>query len=156
MFEPVPLPPNRRALNGMWVLRVKRDGNGNIVIYKARFVAKGCAQIPGVDFTETFAPTSQLSSLRILLALAAQHDWILHQLDVQTAFLQSPIDEELYIHPPQATLSAPPTALRLSLRLRKSLYGLRQAPRLWHATLVAQLARLRFVCTGADPCVFVT
>ena len=156
VFTVVPLPPGRRALAGMWVMRVKRDAASAVTLHKARFVAKGCAQVPGVDFTETFAPTAQLASLRVLLALAAQHGWVLHQLDVQTALLHSPIDEELYVNTPQGYVQRAADGTPLVLRLHKSLYGLRQAPRLWHATLAAQLGRLGFACTDADPSVFVS
>ena len=65
--------------------------------FKARFVAKGYSQVRGIDFQETFAPTSNLTSLRVLLQMAAQHDLVLHQMDVKIAYLNAPIDCEIYI-----------------------------------------------------------
>ena len=70
-------------------------------VYKARFVAKGFAQVEGTDFTDTFAPTAKITTIRMLLQYSVQNDMIIHQLDVKTAYLNAPIDCEVNIQPPE-------------------------------------------------------
>ena len=95
-FTLTPLPEGRKAIGGRWVYDVKESADGS-QSHKARFVAKGYSQVEGVDFGETFAPTASLTSVRVLMQLAAQNDLILHQMDVKTAYLNAPIDCELYM-----------------------------------------------------------
>src|ERR1700730_13802108 len=79
-WELVDLPPGRKAVKSKWVFKLKTDGR-----YRARLVAKGFTQIPGIDFDETFSPVARFESLRLLLALAALDDWEIQQLDVWSA-----------------------------------------------------------------------
>jgi hypothetical protein len=124
------IPPDRKPVKCKWVLHVKRDKSGAIARFKARLVAKGFTQIPGQDFTFTFAPVARWDSIRTLLSLAAIHDLELRQLDVKTAYLNGPLEEEIYMRAPEGfNLAAP------FWRLRKGLYGLRQAGRQWYLTL---------------------
>jgi hypothetical protein len=114
------LPPGRKAVESKWVLHIKRDREGLISRFKARLVVKGFTQIPGQDFNYTFAPVARWESIRPVLALAADHDMVLRQVDVKTAFLNGPLDEEIYMR-------------KLAIlgdgfwRLLKGLYGLKQA-----------------------------
>jgi hypothetical protein len=124
------VPPDRKAVHCKWVLRIKRDKTGAISRFKARLVAKGFTQIPGQDFTFTFAPVARWDSIRTLLCLSAIHDYELRQLDVKTAYLNGPLDEEIYMKAPDGFNYACPY-----WRLRKGLYGLRQAGRQWYLTL---------------------
>jgi hypothetical protein len=124
------LPPGRKAVQCKWVLHVKRDKLGSIARFKARLVAKGFTQIPGQDFTFTFAPVARWDSIRTILCIAALHDLELRQLDVKTAYLNGPLDEEIYMKAPAGFGSSAPY-----WRLRKGLYGLRQAGRQWYLTL---------------------
>ena len=76
------LPPGHKAIGLKWVFKVKKDNLGKVVKHKARFVAKGFVQKEGVDFDEVFAPVARLDTIRLFLALAAQHGWVVHHLDV--------------------------------------------------------------------------
>ena len=95
-----PLPSGKQAVGGRWVYTIKECANGS-KSYKARFVAKGYSQKEGLDYHETFAPTAQLTSVRVVMQLAAQNGLMLHQMDVKTAYLNAPIDCELYLEQPE-------------------------------------------------------
>jgi hypothetical protein len=124
------LPTGRKAVQHKWVLHIKRDKDGAISRFKARLVAKGFTQIPGQDFSFTFAPVARWDTIRSLLCISAINDYELRQLDVKTAYLNGPLDEEIYMNAPDGFgLSAP------YWRLHKGLYGLRQAGRQWYLTL---------------------
>ncbi|KAK1695764.1 hypothetical protein QYE76_012461 [Lolium multiflorum] len=97
----VDLPDSRKAVENKWIFKRKTDADGNITVYKARLVAKGFRQIQGVDYDETFSPVAKLKSVRILLAIAAFFDYEIWQMDVKTAFLNSDIEEELYMVQPK-------------------------------------------------------
>lgn len=103
--------------------------DGSVARYKARLVARGFSHIPGLDYTETFSPVLRMSSLRLLLALVASFDLELYHLDVQTAFLHGELPKELYMQQPPHYES--PTQPRYVCRLHRSIYGLKQSPRLW-------------------------
>ena len=79
----------------MWVFKVKPDG-----LFKSRFCAQGYSQVAGTDFRSTYAPVCHIPSVRIMLAIAASHGWKVIQLDVQTAFLQGEMKEEVYVKQP--------------------------------------------------------
>ncbi|CAI7886252.1 unnamed protein product [Closterium sp. NIES-54] len=106
----------------------------------------------GVDYFQTFSPTPKMTTLRVLLHVAAKRDYELHSLDFSTAFLQGSLHEEIWLrHPPGFTGSFP-TGTQWSLR--RPVYGLRQAPREWHDTLRTTLAALGFAPSSADPSLF--
>lgn len=134
-----------------WVFKVKRDAQGNIERYKARLVAKGFMQREGVDFTEVFAPVSKYSTLRVLLSVVVEYGLYLQQLDVKTAFLNGELEEDIWmVQPPGYEEGGPDVACHL----HKSLYGLRQAPRAWHAKLKSTLENLGFKASEADAGLF--
>jgi hypothetical protein len=83
----VELPRGHRAIGLKWVYKVKCDENGGIVKYKARLIAKGYIQCPGIDFEEVFPPVTRLESVRLLLAIAAHYCWSIHHMDVKLSFL---------------------------------------------------------------------
>src|ERR1041385_904761 len=83
----VDIPEDRKAVENKWIFKKKTDAQGNVSVYKARLVAKGFRQIQGVDYEETFSPVAMIKSIRILLAIAAYHDYEIWQMDVKTAFL---------------------------------------------------------------------
>ena len=94
---------------------------------RARYVAKGCSQQKGIDYQETFAPMANLTPVRVLLPIAAQHDLILHQMDVKTAYLNVPIDCEIYVDQTEGfEVSSNSDGRLVYIKLNKSLYGLKQ------------------------------
>jgi transposase InsO family protein len=147
VYEKVDLPSGKTALPSKLVLTVKRDEQGNVVKYKARLVAKGFKQLAGRDFDEVFAPTAQNATFRILLAHAASIGHQIRQLDVKTAFLYGDLNEELYLRLPSELGGE-------VWRLRKAIYGLKQAAREWHAKLRATMQAEGFEASQHDPCLF--
>ncbi|CAI5465766.1 unnamed protein product [Closterium sp. Yama58-4] len=144
-------PPGANIVSGMWIFRVKRPP-GSPPVFKARYVARGFSQREGVDFFQTFSPTPKMTTLRVLLHIAAHRDYELHSLDFSTAFLQGSLHEEIWLRrPPGFTGSVPPGT---QWRLQRPVYGLRQAPREWHDTLRTTLAALGFAPSTADPSLF--
>ncbi|CAI7771155.1 unnamed protein product [Closterium sp. NIES-53] len=144
-------PPGANIVSGMWIFRVKRPP-GSPPVFKARYVARGFSQRQGVDYFQTFSPTPKMTTLRVLLHVAAQRDYELHSLDFSTAFLQGSLHEEIWLRrPPGFTGSFPPGT---QWSLRRPVYGLRHAPRAWHDTLRTTLAALGFAPSTADLSLF--
>ncbi|CAI7897766.1 unnamed protein product [Closterium sp. NIES-54] len=135
----------------MWIFRVKRPP-GSPPAFKARYVARGFSQRQGVDYFQTFSPTPKMTTLRVLLHVAAQRDYELHSLEFSTAFLQGSLHEEIWLRRPPGFTGSFPTGTQWSLR--RPVYDLRQAPREWHDTLTTTLAALGFVPSTADPSLF--
>ncbi|CAI7759074.1 unnamed protein product [Closterium sp. NIES-54] len=144
-------PPGPNIVSGMWIFRVKRPP-GSPLVFKARYVALGFSQWQGVDYFQTFSPTPKMTTLRVLLHIAAHRDYELHSLEFSTAFLQGSLHEEIWLRrPPGFTRSFPPGT---QWSLWRPVYGLRQAPREWHDTLRTTLAALGFAPSTADPSLF--
>ncbi|CAI6007554.1 unnamed protein product [Closterium sp. NIES-65] len=144
-------PPGANIVSGMWIFSVKRPP-GSSPVFKARYVARGFSQPQGVDYFQTFSPTPKMTTLRVLLHIAAQRDYKLHSLDFSTAFLQGSLHEEIWLRrPPGFTETFPPGT---QWSLQRPVYGLRQAPREWHDTLRTTLAALGFAPSTADPSLF--
>ncbi|CAI7835814.1 unnamed protein product [Closterium sp. NIES-53] len=145
------LPHGANIVSGMWIFRVKRPP-GSPPVSKARYVARGFSQRQGVDYFQTFSLIPKMTTLRVLLHVAAQRDYELHSLDFSTAFLQGSLHEEIWLRrPPGFTGSFPPGT---QWSLRRPVYGLRQAPHEWHDTLRTTLAALGFAPSTADPSLF--
>ncbi|CAI7806410.1 unnamed protein product [Closterium sp. NIES-53] len=144
-------PPGTNIIDGMWIFRVKRPP-GSPPAFKARYVARGSSQRQGVDYFHTFSPTLKMTTLRVLLHVAAQRDYELHSLDFSTAFLQGSLHEEIWLRRPPGLTGSFPAGTQWSLR--RPVYGLRQAPREWHDTLRTTLAALGFAPSTADPSLF--
>ncbi|CAI7736010.1 unnamed protein product [Closterium sp. NIES-54] len=139
------------AIEGPYSSQVKRPP-GSPPVFKARYVARGFSQRQGVDYFQTFSPTPKMTTLRVLLHVAAQRDYELHSLDFSTAFLHGSLHEWIWLrHPPGFTGSFLPGT---QWSLRRPVYGLRQAPREWHDTLRTTLAALGFAPSTADPSLF--
>ena len=138
----VDLPRNCKAIGLKWVFKVKRNSDGSINKYKARLVAKGYIQKHGIDFDEVFAPVARIETVRLIIGVAASHGWELHHLDVKTTFLHGDLKEEVYVSQPEGfVIKGKETKV---YKLRKALYGLRQAPRAWNEKLNATLHELKF------------
>ena len=153
-FELTPLPEGRTSVGGKRVYAIKLDPNGKEK-YKTRFVAKSYSQAPGKDYHETFSPTARITSVRMLIQLAIQMGMVVHQMDVKTAYLNAPIDCELYIEQPEGYERKGPNGEKLVCKLKKSLYGLKQSGRNWNCLLHGYLTQEGFVQSLADPCVYV-
>ncbi|CAI5996407.1 unnamed protein product [Closterium sp. NIES-64] len=139
------------AIEGPYSSQVKRPP-GSPPVFKARYVARRFSQRQGVDYFQTFSPTPKMTTLRVLLHVAAHQDYELHSLDFSTAFLQGSLHEEIWLRrPPGFTGSFPPGT---QWSLRRPVYGLRQAPREWHDTPRTTLAALGFAPSTADPSLF--
>ncbi|CAI7851112.1 unnamed protein product [Closterium sp. NIES-54] len=135
----------------MWIFRVKRPP-GSPPVFKARYVARGFSQRQGVDYFQTFSPTPKMTTLRVLLHVAAHRDYELHSLDFSTAFLQGSLHEEIELRRPLGFTGTFPPGTQWSLR--RPVYGLRQAPREWHDTLRTTRAALGFA--PSTPTLFAT
>ena len=98
--ELVDKPKNKEAIEVKWIYKTKFTIDGSILRNKERLVAKSYVQQLGIDFHETFAPISHLDIMRVLIALSAQKGWLLHQLDVKSAFLNGTLKEEVYVEQP--------------------------------------------------------
>ncbi|CAJ2653575.1 unnamed protein product [Trifolium pratense] len=130
VWDLVKLPEGKKPIGCKWIFKTKRDSKGNIERYKAHLVAKGFTQKEGIDYKETFSPVSSKDSLRIIMALVAHFDLELHQMDVKTAFLNGNIDETIYMVQPENFVSGDPKSM--VCKLKKSIYGLKQASRQWY------------------------
>ena len=110
--------------------KTKRNAKGEIKRHKARLVAKGYSQKAGIDYDEVFAPVARLETIRLIISLAAQNKWKIHQMDVKSAFLNGVLEEEVYIQQPSGyEVKGHKDKV---LKLKKALYGLKQAPRAWN------------------------
>ncbi|KAK2454628.1 putative mitochondrial protein [Trifolium repens] len=148
----VPLPPHRKAIGCKWVFRTKENADGSINKFKARLVAKGFHQVQGFDFNETFSPVVKPVTIRLILSLAISYKWPLKQLDINNAFLNGNLDEEVYMTQPQGFES---TDSSLVCKLQKALYGLKQAPRQWFDKLTTTLLQFGFKASKCDPSLFI-
>ncbi|CAI7810398.1 unnamed protein product [Closterium sp. NIES-53] len=144
-------PPRANIVDVMWIFRVKRPP-GSPPAFKARYVARGFSQQKGVDYFQTFSPTPKITTLRVLLHVAAQRDYELHSLDFSIAFLQGSLHKGIWLRRPPGFTGSFPAGTQWSLR--RPVYGLRQAPREWHNTLRTTLAALGFAPSIAYPSLF--
>ncbi|KAM1492902.1 hypothetical protein ACFX14_024715 [Malus domestica] len=149
----VPLPTHKNLVGCKWIFKIKKHVDGSIARHKARLVAQGFSQEPGLDYGETFSPVVKPTTVRLILSLAAQFDWPLRQLDVKNAFLHDILQEEVYMAQPLGFLD--PHHPELVCKLHKSLHGLKQAPRAWNERFTAFLPSIGFKDTYSDSSLFV-
>jgi hypothetical protein len=127
VWELVDPPPGRKPIGKKWVWKNKEGEKGEVVRNKSRLGSQGFSQKEGIDYEETFAPIARLEVIRILLAFSVAKGFMLHQMDVKSAFLNGVLEEEVYVrHPPVFESEKYPHRVQ---KLRKALYGLKQAPR---------------------------
>ncbi|CAI7855987.1 unnamed protein product [Closterium sp. NIES-54] len=143
-------PPGANIVDGMWIFRVKRPP-GSLPAFKARYVALGFIQRQGVDFFQTFSPTPKMTTLWVLLHIAAQRDYELHTLVFSTACLQG-LHEAIWPRRPSGFTGSFPEGNQWSLR--QPVHGQRPAPLEWHDTLRTTVAALGFAPSTADPSLF--
>ncbi|KAL0431973.1 UNVERIFIED_CONTAM: Retrovirus-related Pol polyprotein from transposon TNT 1-94 [Sesamum radiatum] len=152
-WELMDLPPGSTPLGCKWILKRKYKADGSIDKYKARLVAKGFKQKEGLDFFDTYSPVTRITSIRVLIAIAALYDLEIHQMDVKTAFLNGELDEEIYMEQPEGFVV--PGQEKKVCRLVKSLYGLKQAPKQWHEKFDRTMLSNGFKINECDKCVYV-
>ena len=151
------IPRDRKIVKSRFVYTVKYNRDGTVDRFKSRFVACGYSQIHGFDYDETFSATLRSTSFRLLCALAAGRKLTLDHYDVTSAFTQSNIDAVIYVDAPPGNFTPKDTKGRPKvLKLRKALYGTKQASKLWQDTLIKHLTKtMGFRQLANDPCIFV-
>lgn len=152
VWDLVPLPEGVKPIGCKWIYKIKRDSQGNVIRHKARLVAKGCTQKEGIDYKETFSPVSSKDSLRIIMALVAHFGLELHQMDVKTAFLNGDIDESIYMVQPESFESK--DSKNMVCKLKKSIYGLKQASRQWYHKFHQVILSFGFEVNVVEDCVY--
>ena len=150
-FIQMQVPGGKSPIPSHWIYSLKFNETGSIDRYKARLVANGAKQRNGIDYDQTFAPVARGETIRAFISAAVNKGHKIHQMDVTTAFLHGNIDKEIYMTLPKGFF--PKDTLR-TCRLLKSLYGLKQASRIWFQTLQQQLMDNGFIQSEADPCLF--
>lgn len=138
----VELPAHKKAIEVKWIFKTKHKSDGSIAKLKARLVAKGFLQQHGIDYTDVFAPVARLETVRLIVAIANSNGWNINQMDMKSAFLNGPLEEEVYV-------SQPPGFVKKGhemkvYKLNKALYGLSQAPRAWNKHIDSLLIRYGF------------
>ena len=152
VWDLVELPKGCKKVGCKWVFKTKRDSNGNVERYKARLVAKGFTQKDGIDYRETFSPVSKKDSLRIIMALVAHYDLELHQMDVKTAFLNGNLEEEVYMDQPEGF--SVKGKEHMVCKLKRSIYGLKQASRQWYLKFNDTITSFGFKENAVDRCIY--
>ena len=121
---------------------------------RARHVALGCGQRPGLDFLETFSPVAQLASVRVVMAIIAGRNYVTIQIDITQAYMHADLEEEIYIELPRNIRQYHKDGRDIVWRLKKALYGLRQAGACWHADIDKALRAFGFRASLHDPCIY--
>ena len=144
-------PTTQRPVSCKWVYKKKVEA-GNKIRFKARLVARGFTQEEGIDYNEVFSPVVKHASIRILLAVAAQNNWELEQLEVKTTFLHGELDETIYMDQSEGFL-VHGSESKVCL-LKKSLYGWKQASMQWHIKFDEHMEKIGFQKSEYDSCVY--
>jgi len=122
-WDLVDFPEDKNCIGVKWIYKTKLNADGDVEKYKARLVAQGFSQQPGIDYNETFAPVARLDTVRMVLAIAAHNKWYVHQMDVMSTFLNGYLEEEVYVRqPPGYEVDGQEDKV---YRLKKALYGLK-------------------------------
>ncbi|KAH9779268.1 retrovirus-related pol polyprotein from transposon RE1 [Citrus sinensis] len=147
----VPMDPVHKLVGCKWVFRTKYNPDGSVSKYKARLVAKGFHQTAGVDYSETYSPVVKSSTVRVILSLAVMQGWNVRQIDINNAFLNGDLTEDVYMQQPEGFVSEGGYICKLN----KALYGLKQAPRAWYDKLKGCLTDWNFTNSKADTSLFI-
>ncbi|CAN0920957.1 Retrovirus-related Pol polyprotein from transposon RE2 [Linum grandiflorum] len=149
----VPRPINVNVLGSKWIFRNKFNSDGSLQRHKARLVAQGCSQQESVDFYDTFSPVVKPTTIRLVLSIALSNGWTLRQLDINNAFLNGDLNEEVYMAQPKGFEH--PDFPHHVCRLHKAIYGLKQAPRAWFKKLKGYLVSAGYHACLSDTSLFV-
>jgi hypothetical protein len=151
-WDLVDLPKEKECIGVKWVYKTKYKANGEVEKYKARLVAKVFAQEYGVDYNEKFALVARLDTIRMVLAIAAQHNWKVYQMDVKSFFLNGYLEEEVYVKkPPRYEVKGQEVKV---YRLKKELYGLKKAPRAWYSSINSYTIKNEFIRSTSEPTLY--
>jgi hypothetical protein len=142
----------KNVIGTKWIFKNKQDENDVVIRNKARLVAQGYSQVEGIEFGETFSLVAHLDSIRILIAYASHHNFVLHQMDVKSAFLYGPLHEEVYVKQPPGFED--PQFPNHVYKINKALYGLKESPRAWYEHLRELLVDHGFEIGVIDPTLF--
>ncbi|GJX65311.1 retrotransposon protein, putative, ty1-copia subclass [Tanacetum coccineum] len=135
-----------------WLFKKKTDIDGTVQTYKGCLVAKGFTQTNRVDYEETFSPVAEIRAIRILIAIAAFYDYEIWQMDVKTAFLNGHLSKEVYMVQPKGFLN--PKFSNRVCKLKRSIYGLKQASRQWNKRFDDEIKKFGFSQNHDEPCVY--
>jgi ATP-binding cassette subfamily B (MDR/TAP) protein 1 len=147
----VSLLKGKKALKNKWVYRVKTKEHSSHPRYKA-MVVKGFSHKKGIDFDEIFSPVVKMSSIQVVLGIAANMDLEIEQLEVKAAFLHGDLEDEIYMEQLEGFMVAGKE--HQVCRFKKSLYGLKQVPRQWYKKFESFMTKLRYHKAQPDHCVF--
>jgi len=150
VWEVVEKKEDNKLLNCTWVFKIKKNSENEAMEYKARFCVQGFKQTEGLDYFTTFAPTGKLTSLRMLISFALDNNLKFHQIDIRSAFLNATLNAYILLNPPPGIN----VQKNQVLKLKKAMYGLKQAPQAWHQNFSTWLFSIGFRRTDAEPCVF--
>ena len=150
-WELVHLPTGRIAIGCRWVYVVKTQLDGTFEKAKARLVAQGFTQRPGMDYYKITSPVFKFDSLWTLLAIGNSLNWEIEMMDVKGTYLNSDLNEEIYMQQPEGFNDGTGQVLKL----KKSIYGLKQAGRAWYLRLKTALVSVGFVQSKANECIYI-
>ena len=136
-----------------WIFKNKSDEHGTVIRNKSRLVAQGYTYVEWIDFDETFAPVARLESIKILLAIISHLNFKLYQMDVNSAFLNGVLQEEVYVEQPKGFVD--PHRSDDVYKLKRALYGLKRAPRTWYDRLTIYLTKHGFKRGFVDTTLFI-
>jgi hypothetical protein len=152
-WDLVEIPNGAKNVGCKWIYETKYDYKGKIERFKARLVAKGFTQREEIDYTETFSPVSKKDSIRIVMTLVAHYDLELHQMDVKTAFLNGNMQENVYMTQSEGFVVEGKE--HMGCKLKKSIYGLKQASRQWYLKFDEVIKKFGFIENQVDNCIYV-
>ena len=152
VWDLVKVPNGIKPVDCKWVYKRKRGMDGKVETFKVRLVAKGYTQKESIDYEETFSPVAMLKSIRILLSIAAYYDYEIWQMDVKTAFLNGKLKEEIYLMQPEDFIAK--NQEYMICKLKRSIYGLKQAFRSWNIRFDQAIKSFGFERNLDEPCVY--
>jgi hypothetical protein len=142
----------RNPIGSKWVFKKKLNGEGKVEKYKSRLVEKGYSQVEGIDFGDIFSHVANLTSIRFMLSVVVAFDFEVEQMDVKTTFLHGDLEEEIYMKQPEGYDVK--GKKELVCKLKKSMYGLKQSPRMWYKKFDTYMLGLGFTRSKEDHCVY--
>ena len=151
-WDLVEFPTGRNPIGSKWVFKRKLSAEGKVEKHKSRLVAKGYSQVEGIDFGEIFSPVAKLTSIIFLLSVVVEFDFEVEQMDAETTFLHGDLEEEKFMKQPEGY--AMKGKKELVCKMKKSLYGLKQSPRMWYQKFDTYMLGLGFKRSKEDLCVF--